>query len=199
MKVGRTFKHRGQQYECLDRFEYERPATWIWIYTLRSACPECGRRFTCTASKSQRDKNQLPRRCEHCRDPGRPVVMPPVTNRSQAPTGQDGKTSAIDRAGCWFESDRAAHGRPTEHECGPATASGPIVRNRIERWRHPFSHHSAEIRWLCLCRGVTGLKHGGTEPSGLKHVEKVRCAAPAAARNASPTRLAFRADVICAL
>jgi len=73
MKVGKTFRQRGQQYECVDRFEYERPATWIWIYRLRSTCPDCNRPFTCTASKSQWKKNQISRRCERCRAPGRPV------------------------------------------------------------------------------------------------------------------------------
>jgi hypothetical protein len=74
MKLGKTFRHRGQQYECVDRFEYERPATRIWIYTLRSTCPDCGRQFTCTATQSQWKKNQMPRRCERCRAPGRSTL-----------------------------------------------------------------------------------------------------------------------------
>ena len=74
VKVGDSFTSRGQRYECLDRFEHEIPAKWVWIYTLRSTCPDCGRKFECTATKTQRKNYLLSRRCERCQAPGRPVV-----------------------------------------------------------------------------------------------------------------------------
>ncbi len=74
MKVGDSFINRGQEYECLDRFEHEFPAKWVWIYKLRTICPDCGQRFECTATKTQRKNNLMPRRCQRCQAPGRPVV-----------------------------------------------------------------------------------------------------------------------------
>jgi hypothetical protein len=85
MTVDRTFKRRGQQYECVDRCGYERPAQFIWIYTLHSLCPDCGRRFSCTASKTQIDKGRLSQRCERCRDPGRPIDLPAVKSATAKP------------------------------------------------------------------------------------------------------------------
>lgn len=76
MKIGRSFISNGQHYECVDCFGYQRPAAWVSIYTLRSMCPDCGKTFECTATKTQRKNNSMPRRCERCRAPGRPVVMP---------------------------------------------------------------------------------------------------------------------------
>ena len=73
MKVGHSFNSRGQEYDCLDRFEHEIPAKWVWIYKLRTTCPDCGRKFECTATKTQRKNNLMPRRCERCQAPGRPV------------------------------------------------------------------------------------------------------------------------------
>jgi hypothetical protein len=73
MKVGETFSIRGQRYDCIGDFEYERPATRVQVFTLRSVCPDCGRRFECTATRTQRKNNSMPRRCEHCKAPGRPV------------------------------------------------------------------------------------------------------------------------------
>jgi hypothetical protein len=84
MMVGNTFKRRGQKYECTDRFGYERPACFMRLYTLVSRCPDCARRFTFTASITQINKGQLVRRCEHCRDPGRPVELPSTKAAAQS-------------------------------------------------------------------------------------------------------------------
>src|SRR5258708_18812046 len=73
VKVGDSFTSRGQRYDCVDDFEYERPATWVRVFTLRTICPDCGRKFECTATKTQRKNYLLPRRCERCQAPGRPV------------------------------------------------------------------------------------------------------------------------------
>jgi hypothetical protein len=94
MNVGTSFTHRGQAYECLDRFEHEIPAKWVWVYKLRSICPDCGERFICTATPTQRKNNSMPRRCERCRAPGIPVSPPPhskkgpssMTNIREKPT-----------------------------------------------------------------------------------------------------------------
>lgn len=74
MESGKTFKRRGQQYECVGRFEHEVPARFVWIYELRSHCADCGRGFGLTASSGQIHNRQLSRRCENCRNPGVPVA-----------------------------------------------------------------------------------------------------------------------------
>jgi hypothetical protein len=73
MRIG-SFKFKGQAYDCLGRFEYERPARCFWLYELRSLCPDCGRGFTCTATESAINKRMLRRRCDACRSPGVPVT-----------------------------------------------------------------------------------------------------------------------------
>jgi hypothetical protein len=74
VKVGDSFTSRGQRYDCVGDFEYERPATWVQVFTLRTTCPDCGRKFECTATKTQRKNNLMPRRCGRCQAPDRPVV-----------------------------------------------------------------------------------------------------------------------------
>jgi hypothetical protein len=83
MIVGRSFTSRGQRYDCIGDFEYERPATWVQVFTLRSVCPDGGRRFECTASRTQRKNNLMPRRCERCRSP-----WPTCIDRAQYREGE---------------------------------------------------------------------------------------------------------------
>jgi hypothetical protein len=75
MKVGGSFVYQGQRYECVGSFDYVRPETWIQVFELRSVCPDCGRPFSCSATQSQRKNGSMPRRCERCRSPGRPVAI----------------------------------------------------------------------------------------------------------------------------
>jgi hypothetical protein len=68
MKIGHTFKFRGQRYTCVDRFEIEhRTDYWIPILELESRCPTCGAAFSLTASRTQIRKRSLVRRCRPCR------------------------------------------------------------------------------------------------------------------------------------
>ena len=103
MHTGQIFKRRGQRYECVDRFGYERPAQFTWVYTLEGCCPDCGRGFTFTASATQINKGQLSRRCERCRDPGRPVQLPPVkgATHSKSAAPKRNKPAPLAKAANW--------------------------------------------------------------------------------------------------
>ena len=75
MRIGATFKLRGQPYECTGSFEHDIPARCVTVFELYTRCPDCGRGFTATASASQIHKRQVNRRCHDCRSPGVPIKV----------------------------------------------------------------------------------------------------------------------------
>jgi hypothetical protein len=86
VRTGESFKFRGQAYECTGRFEYEVPARWVSVIELHSRCPDCGRGFSCTATRSQIRKRELRRRCDSCRSPGVPIPVKPKPRRTRRMT-----------------------------------------------------------------------------------------------------------------
>jgi hypothetical protein len=74
MTPGQTVTRRGQLYRCVSCLEHQmRNGAWVDLIHFESVCPECGRTFECTATRTAIKRGYLTRRCEDHRRPGAPV------------------------------------------------------------------------------------------------------------------------------
>jgi hypothetical protein len=74
MTPSQTITRRGQLYRCVGHLDHQmRNGAWVDITRFESVCPERGRVFECTATRTAIERGYLTRRGEDHRRPGAPV------------------------------------------------------------------------------------------------------------------------------
>jgi hypothetical protein len=154
VRTGESFRFKGQAYECTGSFEYEVPARWVSVIELHSRCPDCGRGFSCTATRSQIRKRELRRRCDYCCSPGVPVPV-----KLKSPLAREAK------------APRAAKRGRTRHKTAPRAFLGNTAQVAPPECRQEPAGTSAAVQPPQIACAAPNSPGGALQPAMLSERE----------------------------